>query len=505
MPPDPALFDLGPPPPSPARFNLARYVLDSGQPGDKTALILTGAEVETLTYDDLRRAVRGTMSGLLEHGVRPGDRVLLRLGHSLDFPLLFFALTGIGALPVPTAEGLTADEIGKIAGILSPSLTIAARGLSRPEGPKLEVDVARRWRTLPPSDWADTSSEDAAYIIFTSGTGGQPKGVVHAHRAGWARRMMWDGWYGLRAQDRLLHAGAFNWTFTLGTGLTDPWAAGATAVIHTGPRDPGIWADLAARHEITLFAGAPGVYRQLLASGNATGTAFASLRHGLSGGETMPPRAVAAWEEATGTPVYQALGMTECSTYISQSPSDPLPRPQPGRRVAILQDGSDVIAAVGTPGRLGVSRRDPGLMLGYLDGPGIVLPLEGEWFDTGDRAVMDAGGAVTHLGRADDILNAQGFRVSATEIERVLLDHPSVTEAAAVALPVRRDVEVLAVFVVPHGDVTEEILIGHCRDHLAGYKMPRTIRLVPALPRTANGKVIKRRLIEDHGWREDMT
>src|SRR5690606_34959288 len=181
----------------------------------------------------------------------------------------------------------------------------------------------------------------------TSGTGGRPKGVVHAQRAAWARRMMWDGWYGLGPGDRVLHAGAFNWTYTLGAGLTDPWAAGATALIHSGPPDRNIWPRLAALHAPTIFAAVPGVYRQMLDAPDLR-DGFASLRHGLSAGEALPRAVRGAWEGATGKPIYEALGMSEVSTYISFSPAHPtVPgragRPQIGRRVAVVnEDGSPV-------------------------------------------------------------------------------------------------------------------------------------------------------------------
>ena len=105
-----------------------------------------------------------------------------------------------------------------------------------------------------------------AYIIFTSGTSGTSRGVIHAHRAIWARRMMVDGWYGLNADDRVLHAGAFNWTYTLGTGLMDPWTIGATALIPSGGTTPAQLPALLRNHGATIFAAAPGVYRQLLKS-----------------------------------------------------------------------------------------------------------------------------------------------------------------------------------------------------------------------------------------------
>ncbi|NNU80730.1 AMP-binding protein [Halovulum dunhuangense] len=505
-----SLVDAGAPPPCPAQFNLAAHTLAAARTTpDKIALEVIDAPGHVAgrwTFAEVDAAVRGTMTGLARAGLRPGDRLLLRIGHSMDFPILFFAATGMGALPVPTSPQLTAREVAVAAETVAPRLVALGDGLDAPPGlPVLRADAYRPFRDLPPADFADTRAGDPAYLVFTSGTGGSPKAVVHAHRAGWARRMMWADWYDLRPEDRLLHAGAFNWTFTLGTGLTDPWAAGATALIYAGPPDRGVFSAIAAAHGPTILAGAPGVFRQLLGSGTVTRQAFASLRHGLSAGDRLPERIRAEWREITGTDIHEALGMSEVSTYASDAPGRPGMRPQRGRRVAVLgEDGAPV--PIREVGRLAVSGRDPGLMLGYWQGAGMApnLPLEGEWFLTGDLAVMDAAGALTHRGRADDVMNAGGYRVSATEVEEVLTAHPGVAEAAVLALPVRADVEVIAAFVVPAegASLSEDALAGHCAAGLARYKCPRMIKFLDALPRTPTGKVLKRRLRAEHSLTE---
>lgn len=247
--------------------------------------------------------------------------------------------------------------------------------------------------------------------------------------------MMWEGWYGLHAEDRVLHAGAFNWTYTLGAGLTDPWAAGASTIIYAGPRDAGVWARLIRERKATIFAGAPGVYRQLLKSG-ADLSDLPTLRHGITAGERTPETLREQWTAATGTALYEALGMSEISTYISASPSVPVKpgfagRPQAGRRVAVIDESGRPVP-VGETGRLAVSRRDPGMMIGYWRQD---TPWEGEWFVTGDLAAMDAEGYVVHQGRADEVMNALGYRVSPGEVEEALCRHPDVAEAAAAALP----------------------------------------------------------------------
>ena len=343
------------------------------------------------------------------------------------------------------------------------------------------------------------------YIIYTSGTSGSPRAVTHAHRAIWARRMMWDGWYGLTEDDRLMHAGSFNWTYTLGTGLLDPWSRGATALIPA----KGVTADqlgvLIEAHETTMFAASPGVYRQLLRTPPGRSP---SLRHGLSAGEKLPDATRAAWEAATATPIFEAFGMSECSTFVSGSPNHPAPPgtlgfPQTGRRIAVL--GEEGCFASGEPGVLSVSRRDPGVMLYYWGAEAeTAARFRGEWFLTGDLVSMAPDGALTYLGRADDMMNAGGIRVSPLEVENVLNAHPNVAESAAVEVLVKADTTVIAAFYVPSGQVELADLEQHAAEKLARYKCPRIYNEVEALPKGANGKLLRRHLREQYEKSRDQ-
>ncbi|MCB1354535.1 MAG: acyl-CoA synthetase [Rhodobacteraceae bacterium] len=505
-----ALFDEGPFAPCPETFNMAAHTFAPAlRAPERTALEVLrapGEVAEHWTHGALRETVLRVAGGLGALGIGRGDRVLLRIGNSSDFPLVFFGAIALGAVPVPTSSMLTPHEIAVILADLEPALICRGEGLDLPDTggiPVLGPEEISELREAGPGEFAATRAEDPAFMIYTSGTGGRPKGVLHAQRAAWARRMMWQGWYGLGEDDRMLHAGAFNWTYTLGAGLTDPWAMGAAALIYAGPPDRHVWPHLAEAHRATIFAAVPGVYRQMLGDDAALARGFAHLRHGLSAGEALPKQVAAAWSGATGKPIHEALGMSEISTYISFSPDRPRIEgragyPQPGRRVAILAEdgGAEDLALRGEDGLLAVSRRDPGLMLGYWRRPEETAEaFRGEWFLTSDRARMDEDGAITYLGRADDVMNAGGFRVSPAEVEYALLHHPGVAEAAVVATPVREGVSIITAFYVPRGAaVAEEELAAHCAGELARYKCPRAFRAVEALPRSANGKIQRRHL-----------
>lgn len=298
-----------------------------------------------------------------------------------------------------------------------------------------------------------------------------------------------------------MHAGAFNWTFTLGVGLADTWSVGATAILNAGTRRPEAWPPLVARHQPTVFAGAPAVFRRILKYGSDLGLSFASLRHAVTAGETLSPAIAEDWQRETGKPLLEALGMSEVSTYISTPPDRrPVPRhagwPQPGRHVAILDEGGEALP-FGTPGALAVHKDDPGLMLGYWRQPELTSEaFRGEWFLTGDLAIMRDDGAVSYIGRRDDQMNAQGYRVDPQEVEAALMYHPGVAECAVAAIEIEDGLSVIAAWIVPADAfaLSRKELLDTARQRLAAYKMPREVFLAESLLHTPNGKLVRRGL-----------
>lgn len=480
-------------------FNLAAYVLAAGAAlPDKVALsLLSGEAREDWTYAQLIAAVRGTATGLLDAGLTAGDIVLMRLGNTPDFPIAYLGALAAGLVPVPTAAALTAGEVAKIIPTLKPAAILHDADVPCPDHAQI-IDLAalRAMRSLPPAAFHMGDPERLGYIIYTSGTSGKPTAVMHAHRAILARRMMFEGWYGLTPDDRLLHAGAFNWTYTLGTGLMDPWTVGATALIPAAGTSPTALPDLIATHKATIFAAAPGVYRQMLR--DLSPLYLPHLRHGLSAGEKMTAAVREAWEENTDTPVYEAFGMSECSTFISGSPSTPakdgaIGTAQPGRQVAIL--GPKGPARTNTPGTIAIHRTDAGLMLGYLNDKKLTKSkFDGDWFLTGDQGMMDEDGQITYLGRTDDMMNAGGFRVSPLEVEETLLAIPGITGIGVTEVEIKKNTRVIAAFYTAAAPIKEYTLTDFATANLARYKQPRLYVHVDALPTSGNGKILRRQL-----------
>jgi acyl-coenzyme A synthetase/AMP-(fatty) acid ligase len=492
----------------PRLFNMARHVIGGAARSspDKIALLVVdaadGRTLETWTFARLERGILGVAAGLGWVGLKPGDRLLIRFDNTSAYALLFFGALAAGVLPIPTSTMLTETEAAFLLDDSEAQAVALAHGIARPERPGLRVitpvDIADWISSGRGAAYAETGADDPAYLVYTSGTTSRPKGVLHAHRAAWGRRPMYRGWYDLGPDDRMLHAGAFNWTYTLGTGLTDPWANGATAVIVLGDKRPQSWPGLIRTTGATIFAAVPQVYRQILKYAGDGAADLGRLRHGLMAGEAPPPGLVEAWERATGTTLHEAIGMSEMSTFVSSSPLVPrragyIGKPQPGRAVRILPvEGGTEPLEPGAEGLLAVHVSDPGLMLGYWRRPEEARAVRrGDWFIGGDLALMDEDGYVAHRGRANDLMKAMGYRVAPEEVEAVIARHPDVAEVGCAEVRVREDVAVIGAFVVPRpgAQPSADAIIAFARTALAPYKCPRHVAFISALPRTANGKV----------------
>ena len=471
---------------------------------------LYGNRTERWTYAEAWARVERIGRGLLARGLQPGDRVLVRLPHSPAYAFAFFGANAAGLVPIPASPQLTPEEAAFLSADAEPRAAVTSAELALPgfEGVELtaeELDGLDGDVALP-----HTAAEDPAFLIYTSGTQAQPKGVLHAQRTLYGRALMWDAWEGFEAGDIALHAGTLNWSYTLGVGLMDVWAVGGHAMLYGGPPDPAVWSRLIAEHGVNVFTAVPTVYRQLLKYGAPEEADLSSLRHCLCAGEPLLPALSEEWAAKVGTEMFEALGMTEISTYISSGAATPVRagspgQPQPGRRVAILPeeggtaDGTEPLPP-GEVGLLAVHRSDPGLMLGYWRRPDEEAAVyRGEWFTGGDLAALDEDGYLWFHGRADDVIKSFGYRLSPVEIEAAIEAYPGVSEVAVVGVPVDATKTLVTACVVPQDGarVEEDALRAHAEVHLAAYKQPHQYRLVDALPRTRNGKVQRKVLLRD--------
>ena len=497
---------------------------------ERTAVVVdddrTG--VRQTTFAELARQTSRFAQLLRDLGVDAGERVLIRLPNCLEYPAVFLGAMKRGAIPVPTSVLLTGEEVVYLAADSGARVLVTdvaswnamheaverldhvthallvghGEAVRRPRIDVCDLDAALAgisgWDAAHP-----TRAEDPAYLVYTSGTSGYAKGVLHAHRALLGRQPSSRYWFDFRPEsDRVLHSGKFNWTYVLGTGLMDPLYRGHTAIVHEGASDATLWPRLIARHAATIFIGVPTVYRQIIQKTHAGRSDVPSLRHCMSAGEPLSGQVLEAWGERFGLEIYEGLGMTECSYYICQTWEPPL-RPgaagfvQPGHAVELLDAATLRNVAPGEEGMLCIRRDDPGLMLGYWNQPEETAAcFRGDWFLTGDYARQDEDGYVWFLGRRDDLINTFGYRVSPHEIERVLKDHAVVADAAATGEEVSSGKVLVVAYVTarPGGTLLPDDVLAYGRRRLASYKAPRIVYLVDELPRTRNGKILRRAL-----------
>ena len=465
--------------------------------------------------------------------VELGDRVLIRLPNSLDYLIAFLGAMKRGAIAVPTSTLLIAEEVAYLAKdsgakvlvtdkaawavmkthllandlaslthvLLTGAGDVAGDASKENNLTLLDLNEALKAITSyePPHN---TLATDPAYLVYTSGTTGYPKGVLHAHRALIGRKPASEYWFDFSStsQDRIMHSGKFNWTYVLGSGLMDPLYLGKTVIVHEGKNDADTWMRLIAKHKATIFVGVPTIYRQIIQKTNTLAIDVPSLRHCMSAGEHLSDEVLSQWRARFGVDIYEAVGMSEFSYYLSQSKFRPIRAgsagfPQSGHDIKLLNPETMQEVAMGEEGMICVPDNDPGLFLKYwnLDEETAKYKHD-DWFLTGDYARYDEDGYIWFLGRKDDIIKSFGYRVSPYEIERVYKSHPDVADCAAIGEELEKDKVLVVVYVILKAEATgtADDLLNFGKQHLASYKTPKTVYLANDFPRTKNGKILRK-------------
>lgn len=523
----------------PEHFNIGVACTDAHlgtQAEDRIAMIVEDDALGTsnATYRELAEATSRFAQLLRNLGVKREDRVLIRLPNSLAYPTAFLGTMKRGAIAVPTSTLLTAEEVlylardsgarvlvtdkamwadlrDKLHGLEQlRHVLLAGQGVPAAcngnglQALGLEAALAAIHAWEPPHR---TRARDPAYLVYTSGTTGYPKGVLHAHRAMIGREPAAEYWFDFspevaNTRDRILHSGKFNWTYVLGSGLMDPLYRGKTVIVHEGRNDAAGWVRLMARHGATIFIGVPTIYRQILQKTDFTAKDVPSLRHCMSAGEHLSDEMLGLWKARFGQEIYEAVGMSECSYYLSENKHRPIRPgsagfPQPGHGVKLLDPETLEEVAPGEEGMICIPADDPGLFIRYWNLPEeTAKAMKAGWFLTGDYARFDGDGYIWFLGRKDDIINSFGYRVSPHEIERVMKTHPAVADCAATGEEIGPDKVLVVAYLVLHPGqaASPDDFVAFARQHLAAYKAPKIVYLVADFPRTKNGKIIRKQL-----------
>ena len=362
---------------------------------------------------------------------------------------------------------------------------------------------------MPVAPTEETAAGDTAFILYTSGTTKDPKGVVHTHAYTWAQRAQATHWLDAHEGDVVWCTAGSGWAKAIWNTLLGPWSHGAEVVLHEGAFDPEERMSLLQRLGVTVLCQAPTEYRMLAKLDKLANTYLPKLRHAVSAGEPLNPEVITRFQDALGLTIHDGYGQTENSLLVANAPGAPIRPgsmglPTPGHDVAVI-DETGHVCPPGVEGDLALIGRPPTLFTGYWNAPDETdAVFRDGWYLTGDRATRDEDGYLWFVGRADDVIVSAAYRIGPFEVESALLEHPAVAESAVVGVPDSERGQIVKAFVVLRpGHEPGPRLVGELQEHVkavtAPYKYPRVVSFLEELPKTTSGKVRRNelRLLQD--------
>jgi benzoate-CoA ligase family protein len=502
-------------------FNASSYLVDRHVAAGDGERIAVRAPNETLSYAQLGERVARVAAALRAAGVRPEERVMLLMPDSVELLTGILGAMRMGAVAVPVSTMLTGGELAVLTADSRVRMLIASRvfadaiTVSAAAAPDLAELVLAGEGVEPGvpdglrvTDWDEflagadghrsevyrSWADSPGLWLYTSGTTGSPKAAMHRHGSIrdvaelYGREVL-----GVRRDDRCLSVAKLFFAYGIGNSAFFPLSAGATSLLEPARPTPDTFAARVRAERPTLFFGVPTFYSALLASDVPDDT-FASVRHGVSAGEPLPASIFTRVRDRFGFEILDGIGSTEAlHIFLSNRPGQVRPGSSgtvvPGYQTEVRDPNGHVLGA-GEPGSLFV--RGPSVATGYWCRTDITRrTFQGEWLRTGDTYVINDDGTYSYLGRSDDMIKAGGIWVSPAEVESRLMEHPSVAEAAVVAVPDESglDKPVACVVAAPGRAIDSGELDGFCREGLAAFKRPRQVIEVTELPKTATGKI----------------
>lgn len=503
----------------PAKFNFGVDVVDHwARVRNGPALACadgTGAE-RRFTYADMAALTARFADALSRQGIGKGDRVLIMTPRIPEWQVAMVGCLKLGAVPIPCIEMLTRKDLAyridhasvgaviargaqaeKFEGLAENLVRVAIGGA--PGWLDFDALVAEGSADFPP---VAVAADDPAILYYTSGSTGQPKGVLHASRALYAWRNSATYWLDLTPEDTIWCTADVGWSKAGTSILFGPWSAGACTFFYDGPFEPRLRLELLQRYGVTVYC-APGTELFRIVNEDVAAFDLSRLRHTVTSGEALNTVVGDRWRELTGIQVVEAYGQTETLMTLLNYPCMPVKAgsmglPAPGIHMAVL-DGEGRPLPDGEEGDIALKMPNPQLMLGYWQDEQktaeSLITVDGtQWFITGDRGVRDGEGYFFHRGRRDDVINSAGYRIGPSEVENALLEHPAVQECAAIGAPDSERGEIVKAYIVlKAGFSASDTLVREIQTHVkattAPYKYPRAIVFTEALPKTMTGKI----------------
>jgi 4-hydroxybenzoate-CoA ligase/benzoate-CoA ligase len=509
----------------PAEYNAAADFIDRHLADGSAGRIAVIDDQGSYSYGELAERVNRCGNLLRDCGLRPGERIAMLLLDGIDFPTVFWGALKAGFIPIPlntllseqdyiyiledsAASGVVIsdallEKLQPVINQVNTLRTIVISGERKQDYPLLSDLLPQ---ASPHLNAATARPDDIAFWLYTSGSTGRPKGAMHKHSSLMYTAICYArGILGIGPEDRCFSAAKLFFAYGLGNGMTFPFSVGGTAILMAERPTPEHVLRVIEGQRPTLFFGVPSLYAAILADPAGPGRwnlRDRGLRACISAGEALPEAIGRACEATFGVPVLDGLGSTEMlHIFLSNSPAEIVygssGRPVPGYSVRLIDEagadaGTDEIGELVVLGNSSAT--------GYWQQPeksGQVF--RDGWTWTGDKYTRDAQGYYHYCGRADDMLKVSGQWVSPFEVEAALVQFPAIQEAAVVGAQDENGlVKPRAYVVLKPGFSADEALVASIQDfvkhRIAPHKYPRWIDFVPALPKTATGKIQRFRL-----------
>jgi len=482
--------------------------LEEGR-ASKTAIRTVDGDV---TYGELAERVSQCGNALTSLGVQPGERALMVVKDCPEFIYAFFGAVKAGIVPVPVNTFMRVSDYEYLiedsnctALIYSPEFSADIKGAlaTANHTPAQVLSTAELTERMEaePSDLAavPATEESVCFWLYSSGSTGNPKGVIHPHRSMvYTSQCNGVETLGLREDDICFSASKMFHSYGFGNALSFPLWVGATIVLSDEKVTPQMTFEMIETFRPTVFFGVPTLYAQQLHAMESRKPDLSSLRQCASAGESLPGDVLRRWKEKTGTLILDGLGSTEAlHMFIANTPTDYKPGAS-GRVVRRYEVRiCDEDGALVKPGDIGVLHvRGGSTAIEYWNYPEktAATMLEGGWLNTGDMYYQDDEEYFINAGRGDDMFKIGGLWCSPTEIEARLIEHENVIEAAVVGRAdpdglIKPEAYIILDNLEDGGAQMEEKLRDHCKDGLDHYKYPRWFNFVEDLPKTATGKI----------------
>lgn len=521
------LFDDG-------TLNIAYNCIDRhalGERKDKNALLYEGADgtKESYTFGQMKTETDKFANVLVNQGIQKGDRVFVFLPPVPERYVAFLGILKMGAIAgtlfAAFQEMALLDRLadsGARVVITSPELypriesikkdlpdlekiIIIKRGGDLPAGGHIVSYEEQMASASPDFETVHMTKDDYSYMLYTSGTTGKPKGVVHAHHD--VLQAMVSTKYSIDIQENDIYwcTADLGWVTGVVYGVLGIWGLGGTSLIYDGRFSPDGWYKLLQDYKVTVWYSAPTAIRMLMGAPiSPKDYDLKSLRHLCSVGEPLNPEAIWWGMDAFGLPFHDTWWQTEqgAITITNYPCMDIRPgsmgRPLPGIEAAVIdEDGKEV--PDGEEGDLVLKASTVSSLMKTIWGNKEKFDsyFKDQWYISGDRAIKDKDGYFWFVGRADDVINTAGERVGPFEVESALVTHPAVVEAGVIGKPDPVRGQIIKAFVVvkpgvPQHDELKNEIQAHVKKHLAGHAYPREIEFIDKLPKTRSGKIMRR-------------